>query len=437
MVDISISAASGIGDESDVAAGAVACPDCGAAQLIGLPGGRTDAFCWRCGGALERAAGRNAAASLACTVAGLLLLFPGNVLPLMRSHLLGASLDAYAIDGAVAYWQDGWPLVATFVGVFVVVMPFVRSAMLVAVLGSLYFGRRRHWEGLLFRGAEELRLWSMAGVYCLAGIVTYSRLAAEIEADVLTGGWCFISAALLLLLGDALLDRRRVWQAIRPDGPAPREMSSQGMSPQEMPHGALRGLLGCETCHLLVPASMDGGYCPRCGAALDRRKPDSLRRTAALTVAALVLYPAGLLIPMTRAVQPGGLVQMNVLDGVAELFRHGFWYLGIVLFTVSVAIPVLKLLVLGWMMLRVKYPRAKGLVLRTKIYRFIREINRWSFADPFIVGLTAPLMAYPGIADVHTGAGALPFALVVVLTMIAAHCFDTRLMWDAAERTHD
>ena len=57
----------------------------------------------------------------------------------------------------------------------------------------------------------------MAGVYVLAGIVTYSRLAAEIEADVLTGGWCFIAGPLLLLLGDLLLDRRRIWQAIRPD----------------------------------------------------------------------------------------------------------------------------------------------------------------------------------------------------------------------------
>ena len=72
-------------------------------------------------------------------------------------------------------------------------------------------------------------------------------------------------------------------------------------------------------------------------------------------------------------------------------------------------------------------------MLRTKIYRLIKEINRWSFVDPFIVALTAPLMAYPGIADVHHRSGALPFALVVVLTMLASHCFDTRLMWDAAE----
>jgi paraquat-inducible protein A len=416
MVDIT---AAGDIAESAGGAGAVACPDCGAAQRIGFLEGRTDALCWRCREPLERAAGRNAAAALACTAAGFMLLFPGNILPLLRSDLLGASLDAHAIDGATAYWQDGWPIMATFVGLFVVVIPFVRSGMLITVLGSLYFGHRRRWQGFLFRYAEALRLWSMPGVYVLAGIVTYSRLAAEIEAEVLTGGWCFISAALLLVLGDMLLDKRRVWQAIRPDGPAPRHA------------------LGCTSCHLLVPASLEGEPCPRCGLALNRRKPDSLHRTAALTAAALVLYPAGITIPMTRAVQPGGLVQMNVLDGIGELFRHGFWYLGVVLFTVSVAIPVVKLLVLGWLLLRVRYPRRRGLRLRTRIYRVIREINRWSFVDPFIVALTAPLMAYPGIADVHTGAGALPFGLVVVLTMLASHCFDTRLMWDAAEKIHD
>ncbi len=88
-------------------------------------------------------------------------------------------------------------------------------------------------------------------------------------------------------------------------------------------------------------------------------------------------------------------------------------------------------------MLRVKYPRMRGLVLRTRLHRIIDEINRWSFVDPFIVAMTAPLMVYPGIADVHAGPGALPFALVVVLTMLASSYFDTRLMWDAAEKADE
>jgi paraquat-inducible protein A len=397
----------------------VACPDCGARQrLLAIDSGM-DALCWRCGAPLERAVWRSADAALACALAGFLLLIPGNLLPLMRSALLGGSIAAHAIDGAVAYWEDGWPLMAVFVTLFVVAIPLTRAAMLVAVLGTLRFGRQWRWQGFLFRYAEALRLWSMPAVYVLAGIVTYSRIAAELDITLLAGGWCFVAGAVLLLIGEASLDRRQIWQEIRRDGPMPRHP------------------LACDACQLLLPDRMEGARCPRCGLRLDVRKPESVWRTGALTAAALVLYPAGLLIPMTRTTQPGGLVERNIIDGVSELFRHGFWYLGILLFTVSVAIPVLKIIAIGWMLFRVRYPREKRLAFRTKLHRGIHEINRWSFADPFIVALTAPLMAYEGIADVHTGPGALPFALVVVLTMLASQCFDTRLMWDAAEKKHD
>ncbi len=94
----------------------------------------------------------------------------------------------------------------------------------------------------------------------------------------------------------------------------------------------------------------------------------------------------------------------------------------------------MKLLALIWMAASVRFPHRTGLRLRARTHRAIDEINRWSFVDPFIVAVTAPMMAYPGIASVHAGPGTLPFALVVVLTMLASRVFDPRLMWDAAEQ---
>jgi paraquat-inducible protein A len=393
------------------------CPECGALQRV-MPWGDADILCYRCGTPVERAAGRSADAALACAVAALLLLFPANLLPVLRSRLLGASLEAHVFAGATAYWQNGWPLMAVFVALLVVVIPFVRSMMLVAVLGSLRLGNHGRWQGLLFRYAEDLRPWSLPAVYVLAGIVTYARVAAQLDIKILVGGWCFVFAALLLLVTDASLDARRVWQEIRPQEPV-RHVS-----------------MNCDACGLIVPTRMEGARCPRCRRRLHERKPQSISRTAALTAVALALYPAGILLPMIYTIQPGGLVERNVVDGVMELFAKGFWYFGVVLFTASIAIPVLKLVALVWLMFRVKHPRAKGLVLRTKIHRVLADINPWSFTDPFIVALTIPLLSYPGIADSHAGPGALPFALVVVLTMLASRYFDTRLMWDAAEKTN-
>lgn len=377
------------------------------------------ALCRRCDRTLEHGAGRSAGAALACSAAAFVMLIPANLLPAMRSDLLGASLEAHVLDGAIGYWQGGWPLMAVFVALFVVVFPFARSMMLVAVLASLRLGYRRPWQGYLFRYAEALRLWTMPAVYVLAGLVAYGRVAARLPIEILMGGWCLVAAALLLLIAEASLDRRQVWQEIHPQRTSPA------------------GSLSCDVCQLNLPETAAGTRCPRCGRLVHRRKPQSLPRTAALTAAALMLYPAGLLLPMTRTARPGGLVERNIIGGVWKLFTKGYWYFGIILLTASIAIPAIKLIALGWLMLRVKYPRAKGLVLRTKVHRIIDEINRWSFADPFIVALTVPIMAYPGIADVHPGPGALPFALVVVLTMLASRFFDTRLMWDAAEEVHD
>lgn len=367
--------------------------------------------------ALERAAGRSAGAALACISAGLILLLPANLWPVMRSSLYGPSIEARVIDGATAFWNDGWPVMALFVASFVVVLPILRSMMVVAVLGSLGLGHRSRWQGRFFRHAEALRIWSMPEVYLLAALVTYSRIAAQIDVRVEPGGWCFVAAVLLLLIGDASLDRRRIWHEIHP-GRRPGQNESH---------------MGCEACQLLVPEPPADGRCPRCAHPLRRRKPRSATWTLALTVAALVLVPPAVLLPMTRTVQLGAVVERNILDGISELFGRGFWYLGIVIFTASVAIPVAKLAGLLWFLLRIRFPRAKGLVLRTRTHRLIHEINRWSFTDPYIVALTAPLMAYPGIADVHAGPGALPFALVVVLTMLASQGFDSRLMWDAAK----
>ncbi len=395
-----------------------ACPECGAQQRVTAIGD-ADALCYRCGTPVERAGGRSAGAALACALAALLLLFPANLLPVLRSRLLGTSLEAHVFDGAIDYWRDGWPLMAAFVALFVIVIPFARSMMLVAVLGSLRLGLRGRWQGFVFRYAEDLRPWSVPAVYVLAGIVVYSRVAAQLNIEILIGGWCFVFAALLLLIADASLDTRRVWQDIRPQGSV-RQVS-----------------MDCDACGLIVPTSLEGARCPRCGRQLHKRKPRSVSRAGALTAAALVLYPAGILLPMTHTIEPTGLVERNVIDGVTELFAKGFWYFGVILFTASIAIPVLKLVALGWLIFRVKYPRAKGLVLRTKIHRVLADINPWSFTDPFIVALTIPLLSYPGIADVNAGPGALPFALVVVLTMLASRYFDTRLMWDAAEKTDD
>lgn len=396
----------------------VACPECGAIQTIAPLPRRATAECFRCDTALERTAGRSAALSLALALAALALFFPGNMLPAMRSDLLGASLEARAIDGIAAFFNDGWPIMASFVAMFVIIAPTLRAAFLAMVLGGLWLGYRTLWQGRLFRLAQALRGWAMAQVYLAAGAVTYSRVAAQLDIELLAGGWCFIAAVLCLTGAEAALDPRRIWSALRPDSPPP---------PRGQP------VLSCLSCQLVLPAGREGEGCPRCARRLRVRRRTSLERTVALTLAALFLaYPAFFL-PMTISVQPNGVMEHTIFDGIWELLGRGYWYLGIIVLVLSVMIPIAKLLTLIWLAAGVRFPHRWGLRARTRLHRTVDEINHWSFIDPFIVALNAAMLSFPGVVSVSAGPGALAFSLVVVLTMIASRMFDARLMWDAIE----
>jgi paraquat-inducible protein A len=258
----------------------------------------------------------------------------------------------------------------------------------------------------------------MAEVYLAAGAVTYSRVAAQLDIEVLPGGWCFIAAVLSLTMAEAALDKRRIWSALYPDTPSP---------PPGQP------VLSCLSCQLVLPAAREGEDCPRCARRLRVRRRTSLERTVALTVAALILLYPAFFLPMIVTVQPNGVFEHTVFDGVAELFGRGFWYLGAIVFGFSIAVPGLKLVTLLWMVLSVRFPHRALLRFRARLHRFVDEINHWSFIDPFIVALNAAMLSYPGVVSVSPAPGALAFSLVVVLTMIASRMFDARLMWDAVE----
>lgn len=57
---------------------------------------------------------------------------------------------------------------------------------------------------------------------------------------------------------------------------------------------------------------------------------------------------------MSVAMQTGREVPHRIIDGVQELFQGGFWPLGVIIFCTSIAIPLMKLLGLGWLLLSVR-----------------------------------------------------------------------------------
>ncbi|HTV51872.1 MAG TPA: paraquat-inducible protein A [Steroidobacteraceae bacterium] len=396
----------------------IACSHCGTLQdLDGLPRGAS-ASCLTCASPLERTRGRSIAAALACASATTLLLFPANLLPLMQVSMLGMTRQSRIMSGIAALWGHQWVIVAALVCGFVVVAPLARYLLLSIVLGHVLLGRRRQWLGSAFRWVQRLDPWAMPEVYLIGCAIGWSRVEVNLPVQIGWGGYTFMAAAFLAMISRAVLDRRTVWRALSPERTLP---------PQGMP------VISCTVCDLVIDAQCDGQRCPRCGARLRARRAHAVLYSSALVLAALLLYIPANLYPMSTDVQLGQLVPHRIVDGIRELFAAGLWPLGVLIFCTSIAIPLLKIAGIGWCVLSIHARSSRALRLKTRLYRLIDEIGRWSSVDVFTIAVFVPLLQFGALASARAASGAPAFILVVVLTMLASQVFDPRLMWDVAQ----
>ena len=196
---------------------------------------------------------------------------------------------------------------------------------------------------------------------------------------------------------------------------------------------AMAGLVCCETCSLVVrPVSRhDPGHCPRCGSEVEWRRHRSIETTWALVIAASICYLPANLLPVMKTTTLGTVETDTIMGGVVLLWETGSWPLALIVLIASVMVPLGKLVALGYLLVSVQRGSISGRDERTRLYRMVEIIGRWSMLDVFVDAFTVALVQLDPLMSIVPGPGVLFFAAVVVLTMIAAESFDPRLVWDA------
>jgi paraquat-inducible protein A len=180
------------------------------------------------------------------------------------------------------------------------------------------------------------------------------------------------------------------------------------------------------------PASAtEPGFCRRCGEKLEFRRHASIEITWALVIAAAICYIPANALPVLNTTTLGTTEGDTILGGVAFLYTSGSWPLALIVLVASVMIPLGKLVALVYLLITVQRGSIAGNHERTRLYRIIEIIGRWSMLDVFVAAYTVALVQLQPLMSVEPGAGVLFFAAVVVLTMLAAEAFDPRLIWDA------
>jgi paraquat-inducible protein A len=300
-----------------------------------------------------------------------------------------------------------------------ILAPGLRIALLLYLLLPLRLGYAPPGFTQVFRWDLGLVPWEMMDVFMLGILVAVVKLADMATIVPGTSLWAFVALIFLLAGAQAFLDPREIWQRV-----APMDMSTD-LASAPTAH--------CHVCGLVQPAQGHQSHCPRCGAALHRRKPASIQRTWALVIAAAILYVPANLLPIMSVTSLGKTQSDTILSGAQYLLLHGMWPLALVVFVASVLVPLMKLAILVFLLISVQFRSRWRLRDRTRLYRITEFIGRWSMVDIYVVTVLVALVRLGNLATIEAELGAVFFAAVVILTMFAAMTFDPRLIWDAAE----
>jgi paraquat-inducible protein A len=256
----------------------------------------------------------------------------------------------------------------------------------------------------------------MTEVVVIAGVVAYYRAAISASINLRIGAWCYLAVAIFAFIADRSIDRRAVWNAILLD------------------HSTVpvRHLASCGICEMAVSSRRPGDPCPRCGHTLDSDAAKRYIPAVTAIVAALPLIAPAYAFSFIVNDRITGMWEHTVIGTVQLLSDYGYWQFGVVVLIAGVLIPMLEIVGMIWLLVTVRFPTRRGLVLRTRVYRILHRLVRWPMIIPFIAALAAPIVDFKGIDDIVAGTGATPLFMLIALIMLSVRLFEPKLMWRTA-----
>jgi len=416
----------------------IACHECDALhQLKALPEhGRAHCSC--CDAVLYKHISSQAVHhSLALHLTALLLFIIANSYPFLSLKLAGRVETDMLLSGPLALIEIGMHDIGLLVLLTSIVFPLMTMLASLYLLIPAYLGFRAIGLAAVFRLLQRLIPWSLFGVFMLAVLIAIVKLLDLAQIEV---GISLIAFAALLPVSVMALhsmDAQLFWPHRFHNGE--RDANSNQTATSQLGTALKSGLLHCHTCSLPVQDrsheiernQVAALHCPRCHDQLHARKPNSINRTWALLVAAVILLIPANLLPIMTVTRFGQGDPSTILSGVEHLITAGMWHLGLIVFFASIMVPVSKLLTLIFLLLSVHFRSFWRPYDRTRLYRMTEMIGSWSMVDIFIIGILTSLVSLDLLATIEPGPAASYFAASVVLTMLAAQSFDPRLIWDA------
>ena len=385
-----------------------------------IPAG-SRANCTRCGAELYRQIYNSLDRSLALYLSTFICMGIANFYPFIAMQTAGIKATSLVSTGGLTLYQFGMGGLGFMVFLTSILAP------LICVLGMMYllipvkFGALPTHYGLAYRLIKTFEPWCLLAVFMLGVLIAVVKLQSVAQVSPGLGMFGFVMMLITYTAARANFDPEVLWD----------KCDIKQQNSNDFPEGLDQvRVLNCHTCGLLRPLESHMRHCLRCGAGVHFRVVNSLEKTGALLISACIMLIPANIYPVMSVNKLGRGSSDTIVSGVIHLMEAGLIGLAFLVVFASIVVPLLKLSALGYLLNSVRNksdwrPRDRAL-----LYRITEIVGAWSMVDVFLVGLLSGLVSLGFLASIEPEIGITFFGAAVILTMLAAHSFDPRLIWD-------
>ena len=392
------------------------CPECGESVRAAAANGEM-ADCPTCGRNLIRVENNPYLLPFVYALTALAMLVPVSFGFFLSVRMITVA-ERLTLPGMMhALLRQDYSFLANAMFILTFATPLFFLILLLYVLGAFIQNKNRPFLLPAARWVLRLKQWLMVDIFALSSIVALIKIKAYAEVEFGLSFYAVFIYALLLF---------RISQAITPHWLFAKaaELSSTHIDLDKT-----KNIVYCHRCFFRQPEN--SSRCSICGTYILFRREHSLTLSTAFLIAAIICYIPANLLPMMITSDPTVTVSSQIFDGVITLWRNKDYLVAVIIFLASIAIPLLKIVAMIILLLSAKFrlPEKISAHQLSILHRIVEIIGRWSMIDIFVTIILMAAFSTP-IAKVEAGSATIYFTLVVVLTMLSAYFFDTRLLWE-------
>lgn len=380
------------------------------------------AICPRCHTRLARASLHMKRDTLIYSSCALIMLILACSFIFIHIRVVGNTNNLNLLEISTLLLEDHYISLMFLFVLFVLSLPILSLSIQIIVCSNLPLSKFRKRDLMILY--DKLSHWSMPEIFMAGVLVSFVKLTNYGDIGIDQAFWAFCLFIIFQLKSTLVFSSRKIWNEI-----ATFNFVNSTLFPGKI--GIKQNIRLCLCCHAILPALQR--RCPRCKQKGKLRENDKIQWTMALLITSLILYIPANLYGIMNTIFLGSASSSTIIDGVIYMWQEGDYPVALVIFTASIIIPVLKILALSWLCCFVLFKHQKkqrDCIKMSRLYKMVEFIGRWSMIDIFVVAIISTLIRNGELISVYPDIGVIYFAAVVIITMIASHQYDPRLIWD-------